>query len=201
MKLTKEDKAMLRAEYQKVWTKRDGSPDLKMIDYCTNKTSAYLDLGDALITFDKPSIETRFCFGEHGYDYDEVNETCDKLSRSESYFLAENIRRTEARDILDRIDGTEERYITCKTPILVYGAYCTQTSDCKLAHIEFVNAFHEDYWGHKPNGTWRDLTDEEIAALRTIMQDEITKFEKRLKTYLKRYGMSKCHFWTYWADR
>ena len=201
MKLTKEDKAMIRAEYQKVWTRRDGSPDEKMIDYCTNKTSAYIDLGDGLVTFDKPSIETHFCFGEHGYDYDEVNETCNALSRNETYFIEENIRRTEAKDMLDRLTGNTERYITCDVPILTYGAYCTQTSDCKLAHINFVNRFYEDGWGHQPRGKWRDLTDEEKQRLVAILQDEIAKFEKRLKTYLKRYGMSKCHFWTYWADR
>ena len=31
--------------------------------------------------------------------------------------------------------------------------------------------------------------------------DGYQKFEKRLKTYLKRYGLSKCSYGVYWADR
>lgn len=45
------------------------------------------------------------------------------------------------------------------------------------------------------------LDDDERAAVTGMLQDECDKFGKRLTSYLKRYGLSKCRFSTYWADR
>ena len=46
MKLTKDDKMMLRKEYVKVW----GS-DGKMVDHCVKSASGYIDFGDVLMAF------------------------------------------------------------------------------------------------------------------------------------------------------
>ena len=47
----------------------------------------------------------------------------------------------------------------------------------------------------------RLMTEEErqtvLSAYKQIRED----FEKRLNTYLKRYGLSKIDTWTYWAGR
>ena len=48
---------------------------------------------------------------------------------------------------------------------------------------------------------YRRLTDEETAAFIQMHKEEVEKFEKRLRTYLKRYGLSKCYYGMYWADR
>ena len=45
------------------------------------------------------------------------------------------------------------------------------------------------------------MSDNEIKQAIVILKEERAKFEKRLHTYLKRYGTSKLHTWTYWADR
>ena len=44
------------------------------------------------------------------------------------------------------------------------------------------------------------LTEDECELLYYTARAEQEKFEKRLNTYLKRYGLSKCHYWTYWLD-
>ena len=43
----------------------------------------------------------------------------------------------------------------------------------------------------------KDERDEVAGALEYVRAN----FQKRLETYLKKYGVSKLHTWTYWADR
>ena len=184
MKITKPDKEMLRAEFAKAWDND------RMITYCTNKVSGFVIIRDTIIVIDKPSIETRFCFGEHGYDYDEVNKACDSLSHDEEYFLAENLRRFAASDYIKYLDEGHPF-----VPVLRKTHYTGQSDDCRLGCIDWV------YWYNVDRDNPLILTDDERAAYRQLCVEEIEKFTKRLKTYLKRYGLSKCRFWTYWADR
>ena len=60
------DKRMLNAQYAMVWSDH-------MLVYCVGKTAALAELpGGELFPVEKQSIETRFCFGESGYDYDDA---------------------------------------------------------------------------------------------------------------------------------
>ena len=113
MKITEEQRNELRAEYAKVW-----HGDEKMTDYCTKKASCVIDLRGYLVDFDKPSIETRFCFGEHGYDFDEVAETCHRASESEQYFMRYNMEHTDAFDVIAALDGEGGRHWRVLHPIL-----------------------------------------------------------------------------------
>ena len=93
MALTMEEKELLRKEYAKAkWRKP------KDVEYAVTRTSGYTEIGDCIVPFDKPSIETRFCFGEHGYDYDEVGDYCQRMSKSEDFFIRKNMEE------FDRID-------------------------------------------------------------------------------------------------
>jgi hypothetical protein len=53
-------------------------------------------------------------------------------------------------------------------------------------------------WG-QPDG-YTECTDEEKALILKGLRFGRDLFEKRLDAYLKRYGTSKIHTWTYWAD-
>jgi hypothetical protein len=44
------------------------------------------------------------------------------------------------------------------------------------------------------------MCDEDRLAILEGLKREREKFDKRLQTYLKRYGTSKIRTWTYWAD-
>ena len=180
MKLTKSEKDMLRKQFAKTWRNND------MVEYCVSHTSGYAEIGDCIVTFDKPHIETWFCFGEHGYDYDEVNETCRKLSTDEDYFIAKNMR--EFNRLQKLIAETRQGYYK---PWLVHHG---DGSD--LGYVTFTDIFEEPR-GKDP----LQLTSAGLDVYAELVADEREKFEKRLRTYLKRYGMSKCRFWTYWADR
>ena len=185
MKMTKEDKARVREQYAKVWAKD------KMVDYCTGKTSGYIIIDGIMVAFDKPSIQTDFWFGEHTYDYDEVCQTAQRLSQDEQYFIRENIEGTKAWRYMKAL--TENKYGV--EPYLRDKAYYGQDDDCILGYIDFQHDW-------ETNGLERKkLTEDEKADLYEFCIDEIAKFEKRLRTYLKRYGLTKCHYGVYWADR
>jgi hypothetical protein len=44
------------------------------------------------------------------------------------------------------------------------------------------------------------LNDEDIEKIKEALEEEKTKFKKRLETYLKKYGTSKLKVWSYWRD-
>lgn len=183
MKMTKEQKQEVRDQYAKVWHK-----DSKMTDYCTDKTSGFVMLGGTMVTFDKPSIQTDFWFGEHTYDYDEVCDRARAASKSEAYFMARNLDDIDWR--LKAIDDP------CYKKYVAPRGYSNQDADCILGFVEFDRSWD----GPRSKGA-REMTDEERGQYREFIQGEREKFEKRLRTYLKRYGLSKCHYGVFWADR
>lgn len=196
MRITKQDKEMLANEFRKVWHRRDGSIDEKMVKYCVGKVSAYMVIDDRIITFDKPNIHTDFCFGygiQCQTDYEEARSMSDHASSSETYFIERNMEGTDAAAHMKYIDDQCFPF----EPWLDKRNYTSQTDDCKLGEIRWEH-WHKRDWCERQG--WRKLTDEEIAKLYEVMRDEQEKFMKRLRTYLKRYGTSKLHTWTYWAD-
>lgn len=187
MKMTKQDKELVREQYAKVWHRRDGSVDEKMVDYCTKKTSGYVMIDGHMVIFDKPSIKTDFWFGEHTWDYDEVCDRADAASKSEAYFMARNLEDFNWR--------LEKLYDDAWTVYICPRGYCSQDPDCILGCVEFVRD------GSPRNSEARVATRRERAEYAAFIEEEKAKFEKRLRTYLKRYGLSKCHYGVYWADR
>lgn len=207
-KAAKIDKDALRAEFAKAWN----SP--KMIDYCVGKVAAVAVLPSGeIVTVEKKSIETRFCFGERGYDYDDAQKAARHAAQSESYFKAENMRAfNEAVKDLEDAQTMNGPYILT----INGGAYIGQTEDCKLRSINFqrVSNVLADLGGSAflaeiPGQTvtergsgraYRIATAEEIAAILDAYKTARAAHEKKVDAYLKRYGMSKVETWTYWID-
>ena len=104
--------------------------------------------------------------------------------KNEAYFMSENMSSTDAWRYLRALN--ERRF----------GVYL-----CKDREGESWVCW--SYWAEMQEDRYfvRELTDEEREQLRTACEAEQAKFEKRLRTYLKRYGLSKCYFSTYWANR
>lgn len=177
------NKEQLADAYKAVW-----GTDKRMIDHCVKSSGTNLMTDDGLIwDIDKPSIQTNFCFGEHGYDYEEVNRTCNALSKDERYFKTENIRRMEAYRLLKSLREYPERFYWAE-------AY---SGDSSFVHLNY-------YWHYneleRERFAIRQITNSEIEEVVSLLKEEIRKFNKRINTYLKRYGLSKCRYWTYWAE-
>ena len=200
---------MLRAEYAKAWK------DPRMVDYCTNKvaTVAVLPTTGEIITFDKMSIETRFCFGESGYDAEDARNMAAHARTSCDYFKDENMRAF--KQWLDNLE--DARTLGGRYALTICGpAYTGQTEDCKLRYIrlERISKVIDDFGGSAfladlpgqtvtENGSgrkYRIATAEELEAITNACKQAAAAHEKKVDAYLKRYGTSKVHAWTYWRD-
>lgn len=133
----------------------------------------------------KPSIENRFCFHDEGPNYEFYKHLMeDKEKRLAEYFKSENL--SEFDNKIERITKGEE-YSHDKRVWWQTG-YNGKIDLCFYCS-----------WG-SPDGEWTECTDEEKQLILKGLKFGRDQFEKRLDSYLKRYGVSKIHTWTYWAD-
>ena len=200
------DREALRAQFCKAWD------DPRMIDFCVNKVAAVAVLPSGeIITVDKQSIEKDFCFGESGYDYDEAQKSAAHARKSETYFKARNMEHFD-RWIADLM---EARNMSGHYALVIGSKqYIGQTDDCKLAFVEFVrlsdvidacggSCYLEELPGKMLTirGSYRRVaTPEEIDLITDAYKQARAAHEKKVDAYLKRYGTSKVHAWTYWLD-
>lgn len=186
MELKGEYEALLR---RYIW--RDES----MIEYCMKKAAHIVELADGtIIVIEKPSIEKDFCFGYtlNRYDtkeYDSANRLADMARKDTDMFMGSN---------LERIDGTIadlERANELTREYYKYIDNIRQPASCKLRSW----AYRPLYVEYRPF-CYEPLTEDDRARLAEGYKAVRVDFVKRLETYLKRYGLSKVHSWSYWAD-
>ena len=184
----KELKEVYRQYITEYWS------DPKMIDHCM-KTAAYIvPLNDGDITeIDKPSIETSFCFGygmngiSYEGDYEEAAETMRAAEKSTEYFIRENMKG---------LDGYIETLKDESIRTYKYVYYCGKCNE-HLKDIGFYRYYEEPASNLKD---CKELTADERAALLAGYEEVKKAFKKRLDIYLKKYGLSKLHTWTYLRD-
>ena len=161
----------------KVW---GGKPS--WIKYYNSKISDVLKTADGLlIGFDKPSIETRYCFSydEHvSGSREEAREMCDI---QEDYFIRSNLK-----DLKTKLKDLEEARKLYTLP--------NYTQSEKIVYI-VTDSYKERFPEH--GKAYKELNQSDREELIKMQEAEIEKFEKRLRTYLKKYGTSKLTTWTY----
>ena len=172
---------------EKVW-----ATDQHMQEYVKKQCSdVFKSKGGYFVEFEKPSIKTRFCFG-HGQNgistQEEVEIACDNAEyarTNEGYFLRENLEQFD--EMLEMLNGREKLYLMQN-----------YRKDSKIACVRSEGYFWHYEWDRKL--IVEELSQEDVEELKKIVQSEKEKFRKRLNTYLKRYGLSKIHSWTYLVD-
>lgn len=185
---SKKEQLKMREEYKELQIKRWGT-DEKMVDYCTKEKSRFVRLSSGhLLAIEKPSIETRFCFGysDSAYDtedYDQANDAAYRAGKDEEYFKAQNLQQLQ--ETIDTLNG-EGKF---KNNI----AYIWYSEDGEAA-LKFCRRWK------LIEENLEELNEQDRKAIIAAYEIEITAFEKRLNTYLKRYGMSKIDTWSYWRD-
>ena len=196
---------LYKEEMQKIWKNND-----KMVDYELKKVNYIVPLnnGDYFI-IDKPTIEKSFCFGYsdcgQGQSFEEAQEAAEAAD-NEKYFMEKN---------LHDINRTIEEFETKRTPgseyrgeLKFYKSY--KYSGGEELHQKAIRTYYS-YETLDENGglakdqkylkyTFEELTESEIEAIIAGYKEVKRQFVKRLNTYLKKYGTSKLHIWTYWLD-
>ena len=176
-----EDKqAALRVKYHAALVAR-WKGDESMIAYCEKESAALAEIRGVLVSLEKPRIETSFCFGESGHDMDEAVHGCHMAKTDETYFIRENMRALDA--LANDLSG-ETAHAWVEPGAANIG---------KMYTASYLGGYR------RPENAF-DLTAQERAQALEAVQHVRAAFEKRLRTYLKRYGISKIRTWTYWRD-
>ena len=165
----------------------------EFISTCSDYDKAYykkgcvgaIKLNDGYYLIDKPSIDNKFCFHDEGPQYEFYKELmADKENRLAAYFKSENLAGFDNK--IERITKGD-RYNNDKR--VWWYASGTEHKVCLQ--------FYSDHWDDDKKTL---CTDEEKSLILKGLKFGREMFEKRLDAYLKRYGTSKLHTWTYWAD-
>ena len=166
-------------EYAVLMANRFDKGDEKWVKYYEKKTLCVKTLpnGDVM-AFDKPSVKTRFCysFDEVGYpeSIDDSNRSCESVRSDYDVFLAENLKWLK-RDL----ENLEKMY---------HPVYLN-----RLNGVENVVS----YSGYQNATGGRMASPDDIAVIKSGIQEQIDYLTKRCAAYWKRYGGSKLHTWTY----
>lgn len=182
---------LLKEEFAKIWVSEH------MRSYCLKTVSNCVRTSfGGLVIFEKPKIETNFCFGYHDSitdteSYDTANDACENFS--EKQFLKKNLAD------MQHALGLYEYSAKHEGPA-VKQLYFAKRDSCSNIYKDL---FLDEY--DAKDKAWRfdgltKATEEDFQKCYIAQKQEYEKFEKRLKSYLKRYGTKKLHTWTYWAD-
>ena len=184
----------LKQRYADILAAEVWKGDKKMVDYCVKKAGCIVELvnGD-IVAIEKPSIKKDFCFGysDSRYDtedYDRANNMAEHARKSTEYFLEQNMK--DINETIDSLEGKGSYRWEWRVAIPYYG----QPKDSKLKSILCVDCY-ESRGKEYPLLEGEDLQ-RVIEGYKVVKAD----FEKRLNTYLKRYGLSKVNSWSYWQD-
>lgn len=184
----------LKSEYERILASEVWPRSRHMVEYCMKEAAHIVELTDgSIVVIEKPSIKKDFCFGYRTsrYDteeFDEANKMAAHASRSEEYFLAENLRAID--EAIAHLEGEEQSswdYYVCIK-------YYNQPESSKLKQL------CEFYWHDEKSQKHPKLAGENRARVLEGYKAVRASFEKRLHAYLKRYGMSKVNTWSYWVD-
>lgn len=196
----KPNKDLLREEYGKCWNSE------KMVSYEVNLAAAMAELPDGgIVIAPKRNIEKHFCFGESGYDYDDALRMAQHARTSEDYFRKENMRYYD--EILSDLDDGN-------LVVVISGQYYCQPETCRLRGWQFAqlwevldavggSAHVEELPGKYiilRETEYHIATPEEVSIIRDLYREAREIHRKKVETYLKKYGLTKVHSWTYWRD-
>lgn len=175
--------------------------DKHMTDYVRKNCDEVIELEDGdLVEIEKPRIETRFCFGYglYGVSTDEDMREAEKMRRyaqeSEDYFLKENLKGIEGmlKDLRDK-DVYFYKYVRFTG--------CNDDSKIKgISRCTFCHTPENEPWRYSNMRSLKELTETERQNIINGYENVKARFEKRLRTYLRRYGTKKLTTWTYLVD-
>lgn len=156
-------------------------------------TAAILNCG-GIFAVEKERIKTSFWFG-YGYcacrTEDEAESARTAAQSSMEYFRAASMKN--CRGLLEEAKTADYMYIHPRVCYDKTGAVWSVWLSAWPA--EEVRAL-----GRYVPENLREVSEEDRAAIVAAYEEHCQKHEKKVNAYLKRYGLSKARFNTYWAD-
>lgn len=183
-----------------------------------------------IVSVEKQKIEKDFCFGysDSPYnteDYDRANEMARYARTSEEYFISQNMKEfdktikmiDESKKDYDSVVEWNRQLLFLTTPYIGQpddSIYKSRINACRVS--TFLDAMGGSANLEEVKGTTVKtkcfacplseginlyiLSDKDIDDIREAYVRARNSHEKKVKNYLKRYGMSKVNTWSYWRD-
>lgn len=181
--MSKEAVAKLENEYKEhIW-----KGDKSMIAYaCHEISDCYETEKGFLILFETPSIKKDFCFGYDDMytEQDSAEDMAAYARKNESYFIEKNLE--EINRLIQSLENEEKVYAR--------KSYNDSVSLRSLVFEDYLRIYEFE------RKDCEELLAADVNGLIEMAKSEKAKLEKRLRTYLKRYGTSKLNIWTYYRD-
>ena len=169
------DTAMGGQKVVSEYAEKRGDPE-----YYKSRFSTGIRFPEGVYLFQKPRIENDFCFRDEGPEYDYYKELCNDKKLLEEHFIAHNMEQ-----VREPKEG--------ETMYIIKDSWSTDGR----VYIRWA-----DYPFGAANGQIvREATEREEQEYRLQLRAVRAEFGKRIDKYLKRFGTSKLHIWSYWADR
>lgn len=174
-------------EMRKEWS------DERMIEHYRKTTSYVCQLSNGgLLAFEKQSIETSFCFG-YSYTRDDsdrkdANKMEEHAKTNEDYFIERNLEQFDWK--LKKINKED-------TDIYIFRYHSKSKANVYDFYVLDFYEVNAKYYKHL---NLQKASEEDKNIIINAIKSERAKFEQRLKTYLKKYGLSKVRSWTYCQD-
>lgn len=212
----KDEQARLWAKIGETWADKQ-----KWLDYYRKTTERLLELENGTIVgIKKPRIETDFCFGYGWNGISTVDDSDNAYNSAESvkndggkYFIKQNTKTIKEQIAQLKGEKTENDW---SGDYAKYRAYCFDSGQNGKTTIATVTVmtwqqiirkgqYIRNSDGLTPGELAREmgyhgLTDADTANYIATLEKVKERLEKRLTTYLKRYGTSKLNTWTYLRD-
>ena len=155
-----------------------------------------------ILEFSKQKIDAgTFWFHDEGENYEYYKQVTENDQTKAEYFITENLANYD--ELINEMTARKDRRGFETIPILHemswYHKGCLGIGN----HITMETEWDAQELEQDPRtkDITHRMTENDFNKALAILKDERDKFEKRLQAYLKRYGTSKLHFGTYWADR
>ena len=194
--LSKDSQKQLREKYTEAlkdaWTRRDGQPDNRMVEFCLNDTAVVIPMSNGTIcVIEKPRMDKDFCFGYstrgQGMTYNECSKTHSVVRDNlANYFIEKNLDDFDSR-YKEITKGSKEKGF--HSYYHLSGKYWSQSKSNPLRIMTMDNTEVQE-----------PITAEDLKNYADAVMFVRNDFEKRLKSYIKRYGTKKIRTWTYWVD-
>lgn len=149
------------------------------LEYYKSRFSTGIRFPEGVYLFEKPRIENDFCFRDEGPEYDYYKELCNNKKLLEEHFIAHNMEQVREPKEGETMYIIKDSWSTDGRVFIRWANYPYSAND------QIV----------------REATEREKQEYRLQLRAVRAEFGKRVDRYLKRFGTSKLHIWSYWADR
>lgn len=169
-----------------------------MLEYIRKETARIFKTENGYyIAIDKPRIETHFCFG-YGYCGITTEEDAERARNVERYARTDEIYFIEqnTKELRRIIDGLKDK----QNEIVTYTKYSAKAGADFCIKGFYIIKNYCDRERAELMTRCEPLSDSDRNRLVSAHEKVLQDFEKRLKTYLKKYGLSRLHTWTYLSD-